>query len=91
MIAIKVRRAAGRIEILVGAGVDASAVKDLAPVTGCTAFHMSGKVTLGSGMVFRREGVPMGLPGLDEYSIWRTNAARVRAARAELPDSKSPR
>ena len=30
---------AGRIEILVGAGVDASAVKDLAPVTGCTAFQ----------------------------------------------------
>ncbi len=75
------RRAAGRIEILVGAGVDASAVKDLAPVTGCTAFHMSGKVTLESGMSFRREGVPMGLPGLDEYSIWRTDAARVRAAR----------
>ena len=75
------RRAAGRIEILVGAGVDASAVKDLAPVTGCTAFHMSGKVTLESGMVFRREGVPMGLPGLDEYSIWRTDAARVCAAR----------
>ncbi len=78
------RRAAGRIEILVGAGVDASAVKDLAPVTGCTAFHMSGKVTLESGMVFRREGVPMGLPGLDEYSIWRTDAARVRAAREAM-------
>ena len=82
------RRAAGRIEILVGAGVDASAVKDLAPVTGCTAFHMSGKVTLGSGMVFRREGVPMGLPGFDEYSVWRTDADRVRAARAELSDSE---
>jgi len=38
-------------------------------------------VTLSSGMEFRREGVPMGLPGLDEYSIWRTDASRIRAAK----------
>lgn len=75
------RRAAGRIEILVGAGVDAAAIRDLRKSTGCTSYHMSGKVTLSSGMEFRREGVPMGLPGLDEYSLWRTDAARIRAAR----------
>lgn len=85
------RRAAGRIEILVGAGVDASAVGDLAPATGCSAFHMSGKVTLESGMSFRREGVPMGLPGLDEYAIWRTDAARVRAAREAISRSSGTR
>lgn len=75
------RRAAGRIEILVGAGVDAAAIRDLRKSTGCTSYHMSGKVTLSSGMEFRREGVPMGLPGLDEYSIWRTDASRIRAAK----------
>ena len=75
------RRAAGRIEILVGAGVDAAAIRDLRKSTGCTSFHMSGKTTLSSGMEFRREGVPMGLPGLDEYSIWRTDADRIRAAK----------
>ena len=75
------RRAAGRIEILVGAGVDAAAIRDLRESTGCTSYHMSGKVTLSSGMEFRREGVPMGLPGLDEYSIWRTDASRIRAAK----------
>ena len=74
------RRATGRIEILVGAGVDAAAIRDLRESTGCTSYHMSGKVTLSSGMEFRREGVPMGLPGLDEYSIWRTDASRIRAA-----------
>ena len=78
------KRAAGRIEILIGAGVDADAVRELAPVTGCRSFHMSGKVVLQSGMKFRREGVPMGLPGLDEYSIWCTDAERVRAAKAIL-------
>jgi len=88
LIAELYRRAAGRIEILVGAGVDAAAVRDIAPVTGCTSFHMSGKVTLESGMAFRREGVPMGLPGLDEYSIWRTDAGRVRDAREVLSNDK---
>ncbi len=43
-------------------------------------FHMSGKVTLPSAMGFRREGVPMGLPGLDEFSIWQTSEDHVRAA-----------
>ena len=78
------RRAAGRIDILVGAGVDAAAIRELRPVTGCSSFHMSGKVTLESGMKFRREGVPMGIPGMDEFSVWRTDAARIRAAREVL-------
>jgi copper homeostasis protein len=75
------RRAAGRIEVLVGAGVNAGAIRALRVSTGCTSFHMSGKVTLPGGMEFRREGVPMGLPGFDEFSLWRTSAAHVRAAR----------
>ena len=83
LLAELVRRAAGRIEILAGAGIDASAIRQLRASTGCTSFHMSGKTVLPSGMAFRREGVPMGLPGLDEYSVWRTDAARVRAAAAE--------
>jgi len=78
------RRAAGRIEILVGAGVDADAIRELHPITGCGSFHMSGKVTLESGMKFRREGVPMGIPGMDEFSVWRTDAGRIRAAKEVL-------
>ena len=42
---------------------------------------MSGKVELESRMAFRREGVPMGLPGLDEWHIQQTDTASVRAAR----------
>jgi len=45
---------------------------------------MSGKVTLNSGMVFRREGVPMGLPGLDEFSVWQTDAEKIRQAATVL-------
>lgn len=48
------------------------------------AFHMSGKIERESGMLFRREGVPMGLPGLDEWHIQQTSADAVRAARVAL-------
>ena len=48
------------------------------------AFHMSGKTDIESGMRFRREGVPMGLPGLDEWHIQQTDPDVVKAARAAL-------
>ena len=32
-------------------------------------------------MTFRREGVPMGLPGLDEWHIQQTDTETVRAAK----------
>ena len=35
-------------------------------------------------MTFRREGVPMGLPGLDEWHIQQTDPAAVHAARIAL-------
>jgi copper homeostasis protein len=35
-------------------------------------------------MMFRREGVPMGLPGLDEWHIPQTDEQKVREARAAL-------
>ena len=44
------------------------------------SFHMSGKTVRKSRMQFRREGVPMGLPGFDEYGIWQTSEENIRAA-----------
>ena len=46
--------------------------------------HLSTKRTLDSGMVFRRAGVPMGLPGISEFSLWRCDADAVREARDAL-------
>ena len=72
--------AAGQeVEILVGAGVSA-----LAAQTSARAFHLSGKQVLDSRMTFRREGVPMGLPGFSEFEIWQTSEANIRAARTAL-------
>jgi len=72
-------------EVLIGAGVSAAVItRFLTEVPGARAFHMSGKTELASGMRFRREGVPMGLPGLDEWHIQRTDPDAVRAARSAL-------
>ena len=72
-------------EILIGAGVNAGVIaRFLQEVPGARAFHMSGKTEIESGMRFRREGVPMGLPGLDEWHIQQTDPAAVASAAALL-------
>jgi len=72
-------------EVLIGAGVNAAVIAQfLKEVPGSRAFHMSGKTEIESGMRFRREGVPMGLPGLDEWHIQRTDPDAVRAAASIL-------
>jgi len=72
-------------EVLIGAGVNASVIAQLRnEIPSARAFHMSGKVNVPSAMRFRRDGVPMGLPGLDEWHIQRTDKDAVAAARKEL-------
>ena len=74
-------------EVLIGAGVKAAVISEfLAKVPGASAFHMSGKTEIKSGMRFKREGVPMGLPGLDEWHIPVTDQKAVAAAKALLTE-----
>lgn len=84
LLAQLVAAAGGRPQILVGAGVSATVIRDLQPQTHADAFHLSAKRTLDSGMAFRRAGVPMGLPGMDEFTVWQCDEAAVRQARAAL-------
>ncbi len=82
---LQLRDKIGGPEVLIGAGVDAAAIRHFRknhPSAG--AFHMSGKKMVESGMVFRREGVPMGLPGLDEWHIQQTDSTAVKAAKQAL-------
>lgn len=82
---IRLREETGGPEILIGAGVNALVISDfLQTVPGSGSFHMSGKTEVESGMRFRREGVPMGLPGLDEWHIQQTSEEAVRSARKVL-------
>ena len=82
---LKLRDEIGGPEVLIGAGVSAAVITDFrAAFPQARAFHMSGKTDVESGMIFRREGVPMGLPGLDEWHIPLTDEEKVRAARRAL-------
>ncbi len=84
---IVLRDQIGGPEILVGAGVNASVIRDFRKeFPGARAFHMSGKMELESFMKFRREGVPMGLPGLDEWHIQQTDPVAVKAARMAMDE-----
>lgn len=74
-------------EVLIGSGVKAAVISEfLKQVPGARAFHMSGKTEIESGMRFRRDRVPMGLPGLDEWHIPVTDQKAVAAARAVLAE-----
>ena len=79
-----VEAAGSEVESLVGAGVSAGNLPALAAQTGARAFHLSGKQVLDSRMTFRREGVPMGLPGFSEFDLWQTSETNIRAARTAL-------
>ena len=82
---LALRDTCGGPEVLIGSGVKANVIaafKERFPQA--RAFHMSGKVDTDSGMRFRREGVPMGIPGLDEWHIPQTDEPTVRAARIAI-------
>ena len=73
-------RAAGRIDVMAGAGVKSGTIPDLFQATGIRVFHTSARrEALDSGMLYRKDSVSMGLPSLSEYEIWRTSEDEVRA------------
>ncbi len=73
-------QAGKRVEILVGGGVNAEVIACLAGEIGARSFHMSGKRVLESKMVYRKEAVSMGIPGMGEYAILRTDEEEIRRA-----------
>lgn len=84
---IALREKTGGPEVLIGSGVKASVIAEfLKNVPGSRAFHMSGKTEMESGMRFRRAGVPMGLPGLDEWHIPVTSREAIAAAKTLLEE-----
>lgn len=66
--------------ILVGGGIKADNIAEIADMTGAHAFHMSGKKILSSGMRYRNEHVHMGLEGISEFELYRTDEAEIRRA-----------
>lgn len=72
-------------EVLIGAGVNAGVISRFrGELPKARSFHMSGKTDIPSSMVFRREGVPMGIPGFDEWHLQQTSEEAVRLAKEAL-------
>lgn len=75
-----VHQAGGRLTILAGCGVHQDNILEIYQKTGLRAFHTTGKKEpLQSGMLYRQNGVSMGLPCFSEYEIWQTDSEEFRA------------
>jgi copper homeostasis protein len=78
-------QAQGKIEILIGGGVNADVIQKFRQETPlATSFHLSGKQVLDSGMEYRNSEVSMGLPGISEFQVWRTQETAIRQAAEAL-------
>lgn len=74
----------GTPRIMAGAGVTPDVIRQFLAQTSITSYHLSAKKVLDSGMRYRKEDVPMGLPVMDEYSIFRTDSEIVAEAKKAL-------
>lgn len=79
-----VERAAGRIVIMPGCGVNAQNAAHILAATGATEIHASARAAWPSQMHFRHQGVSMGKPGSDEYATKETDVETVRQIVASI-------
>ena len=70
----------GKIKIMAGSGMNSERMKEFLEKTSVKCFHMSAKNILESEMEYRNPNVSMGMPGLSEYEIWRTDKEEIRRA-----------
>ena len=84
---LKIRDEENGPEVLICSSINAAKIRAIrSRFPTARAFHTSGKTLVESRMVFRREGVPMGLPGLDEWHIQQTDAENIRQCREALSE-----
>lgn len=78
------RQAPKGLNLLLGAGVTPEVISKLLPLLPARHFHMSGKILVDSGMIYRNPRVHMGLPGISEFQLFRTDSNTVAQAAALL-------
>ena len=72
-----VERCESAITIMAGGGVNCGNAAKIITATGVGAIHSTARTSRPSGMMFRREDVPMGAPGMDEYTLRQTDPETV--------------
>ena len=78
------KQAAGRIHLMAGSGVGPGNIRTIYEETGITHFHFSAKRNEPGPMLFKREGVPMGLPMASEFERQYCDPEQVKKAREIL-------
>lgn len=87
LLAQLLERAPRGMSILIGAGVTPKVIARMLPLMPARQFHMSGKRVLESEMTYRNPRVSMGLPGISEFEIYRTDAEAIRQAARLLEET----
>lgn len=85
LIADLVARAAGRIVIMPGAGINAGNIARIAAATGARTFHFSARETIDGPMEYRNPRASMGADDA-AYARSYASAERIRAILAKLMD-----
>ena len=80
----KLQKETGGPQIMAGAGVTPDVIRQFLAQTDITIYDLSEKKVLDSGMQYRKADVPMGLPVMDEYNIFRTDSQVVAEAKKAL-------
>ena len=84
-LAALVERSNGSIVVMPGGGIRSDNVVSVASVPGVTEIHIGATRRRASGMVYRREGVPMGASyEPDEYLVEVADVDRVAATKSQL-------
>lgn len=77
----------GNIEIMPGNGIDRHNAAQLKKETKAKAFHLSGNVVKESPMVFRRNDIYMGIPGMSEFERWECSSEEIAAVKKALDEA----
>lgn len=75
---------ASKLAILPGSGINSRTIQSVLDTLlphGLTEIHLSAGGWVPSSMELRKEGMGMGIGGVGEWGIWRTNADTVKGVR----------
>ena len=71
------KQSANNPKILVGAGLNRKNIEEIIKYTKANSFHFSAKKIVKSGMMYRKEGINMGIKGLSEFEKFETDEKEV--------------
>ena len=75
------------VQIMPGGGVTEKNIGRLASELGAKAFHMSAKTLVNGNMTYRNPQVSMGIEDTSEFTLWRADEEKIRAARRALDEA----